>query len=489
MEEVEGSNPLCSIHWSPESYVILDSGDFSLYKKMGKRGNAMTTETFLEELEALLKNHDLPALKKKLLKLQPVDVAEILGKVPDETRIILFRILPKDLAAETFSEMEPSEQQKLLTNFTAQEVQDVLQQMYTDDAVDLLEEMPANVVRDVLSHVSPEARKEMNQLLQYPDDSAGAVMTTEFVKLKEDMSVLDAIRWIQAHGDDREDVYTCYVTEKRQKLIGVITVREMLLCKKNATVGEIMEKNVISVHTTDDREIAAKLFDRYDFTALPVLDQEDRLVGIITVDDAIDVLTEETTEDFQKLAATAPEDQPYLKTPVMKMARNRIVWLLVLMISDMVSGGILGKFQDELTALPLLITFIPMLTDTGGNAGSQSSTLVIRGIALHEIGIADFFKVLWKEIRVAVICGVILGLINFIRLSIQYPGHEMVAWTVALAMICTVLMAKSIGGVLPLIAEKLKMDPALMASPLITTIVDAGSLLIYLNLAKMFLPI
>ena len=276
----------------------------------------MTTETFLEELEALLKNHDLPALKKKLLELQPVDVAEILGKVPDETRIILFRILPKDLAAETFSEMEPSEQQKLLTNFTAQEVQDVLQQMYTDDAVDLLEEMPANVVRDVLSHVSPEARKEMNQLLQYPDDSAGAVMTTEFVKLKEDMSVLDAIRWIQAHGDDREDVYTCYVTEKRQKLIGVITVREMLLCKKNATVGEIMEKNVISVHTTDDREIAAKLFDRYDFTALPVLDQEDRLVGIITVDDAIDVLTEETTEDFQKLAATAPEDQPYLKTPL-----------------------------------------------------------------------------------------------------------------------------------------------------------------------------
>ena len=473
MEEVEGSNPLCSIHWSPESYVILDSGDFSLYKKKEKRGNAMTTETFLEELEALLKNHDLPALKKKLLELQPVDVAEILGKVPDETRIILFRILPKDLAAETFSEMEPSEQQKLLTNFTAQEVQDVLQ----------------HVVRDVLSHVSPEARKEMNQLLQYPDDSAGAVMTTEFVKLKEDMSVLDAIRWIQAHGDDREDVYTCYVTEKRQKLIGVITVREMLLCKKNATVGEIMEKNVISVHTTDDREIAAKLFDRYDFTALPVLDQEDRLVGIITVDDAIDVLTEETTEDFQKLAATAPEDQPYLKTPVMKMARNRIVWLLVLMISDMVSGGILGKFQDELTALPLLITFIPMLTDTGGNAGSQSSTLVIRGIALHEIGIADFFKVLWKEIRVAVICGVILGLINFIRLSIQYPGHEMVAWTVALAMICTVLMAKSIGGVLPLIAEKLKMDPALMASPLITTIVDAGSLLIYLNLAKMFLPI
>ena len=316
----------------------------------------------------------------------------------------------------------------------------------------------------------------MNQLLQYPDDSAGAVMTTEFVKLKEDMSVLDAIRWIQAHGDDREDVYTCYVTEKRQKLIGVITVREMLLCKKNATVGEIMEKNVISVHTTDDREIAAKLFDRYDFTALPVLDQEDRLVGIITVDDAIDVLTEDTTEDFQKLAATAPEEQPYLKTPVVKMARNRIVWLLVLMISDMVSGGILGKFQDELTALPLLITFIPMLTDTGGNA-------------LHEIGIADFFKVLWKEIRVAVLCGVILGLINFIRLSIQYPGHEMVAWTVALAMICTVLMAKSIGGVLPLIAEKLKMDPALMASPLITTIVDAGSLLIYLNLAKMFLPI
>lgn len=441
------------------------------------------------ELKKLLNNHDLAKARETLLHMEPVDLAEILAMMSDEDRIVLFRVLPKDLAADTFSEMDSSGQQELLSDFSEEEIREVLEEMDRDDAVDFLEEMPANVVRHLLARIDPKTRTEINQLLKYPEGSAGAVMTTEFVRLTRDMTVNEAITWIRDHGDQSEDIYTCYVTGRYQKLIGVITARELLLGRKDTKISDIMETEVISVRTTDDRETATKLFDRYDFTALPVLDQEDRLVGIITVDDAIDVMTEEATEDFQKIAATSPEEQPYLKTPVLKMAKNRIVWLLVLMISDMISGGILGKFQDQLTALPVLITFIPMLTDTGGNAGSQSSTLVIRGLALHEIGLKDFFRVFWKEIRVAVICGLILGLFNFVRLSIQYPGQQMVAWTVSLAMICTVLMAKTIGGILPLIAEKFHMDPALMASPLITTIVDAGSLMIYLNLAKTLLPL
>lgn len=449
----------------------------------------MTKEERMEQIEQLLARHDIAGLKAAFQHMEPVDIAEILAEVPDESQVVLFRILPKDLAADTFAEMEPEEQQKLLENFTDQEVKDVLAEMNTDDAVDMLEEMPANVVRRVLAKVGPEDRKDINALLKYPEDSAGAVMTTEFVRLRPDMTIMEAIRWIQAHGDDREDVYTCYVSDTSQRLLGVITVREMLLCKRNAVVSDLMEKDVISVHTTEDREAAAKLFDRYNFTTLPVLDAEDRLVGIITVDDAIDVLTEETTEDFQKMAATTPEDTPYLKTPVIRMVGHRIVWLLVLMMADMVSGGILGKFEDTLTAIPLLITFIPMLTDTGGNAGAQSSTLVIRSLALHQISFHDALRVVWKELRVALICGVILGAFNYVRIIIQYPGSGMIGLTVAIAMVFTVLMAKCIGGLLPIIATKLKLDPALMASPLITTIVDSCSLLIFLNISKLLLKI
>lgn len=447
----------------------------------------MTREEVLEKIEKLLQNHDIAGIREACSHLEPIDLAEMLAEVPQETQVMLFRILPKDLAADTFAEMDPEEQQRLLGNFTDQEVKDVLAEMGTDDAVDMLEEMPANVVRRVLANANPEDRRDINALLKYPEDSAGAVMTTEFVKLRASMTVNEAIRWIQAHGEESEDVYTCYVTDDAQRLQGMITVRDMLLCKRNVAVEKIMDRDVIHVHTTDDREIAAKYFDRYDLTTLPVLDNDNRLVGIITVDDAIDVMTEETTEDFQKIAGTTPEDQPYLKTSVEQMAKNRIVWLLVLMISDMISGTILGSFEQALTTLPILITFIPMLTDTGGNAGSQSSTLVIRGIALREIKVSDALKVWWKELRVALLCGVILSAFNYVRIRIMYPGREMVAVTVAVAMLFTVIMAKTIGGVLPLLATKLKMDPALMASPLITTIVDAGSLLIYLNVAKSLL--
>ncbi|MGI5989014.1 MAG: magnesium transporter [Lachnospiraceae bacterium] len=449
----------------------------------------MEKEQMIEELERLLRNHDLTSLRAMLTQIQPVDLADIFEQVPEETRLVLFRILPKDQAADTFAEMDHDEQEQLLTNFTDQEVKNVLNEMYTDDAVDMLEEMPAGFVRRVLSKATPDTRADINALLKYPEGSAGAVMTTEYVSLKATMSISEALRWIRAHGDDREDVYTCYVTDANRKLNGVLTVRDMLLCKRDAYVSELMEKNIISVKTTDDREVAAQQLARYDLNSLPVVDGENRLVGIITVDDAIDVLQQETTEDFQKIAGTTPSEEPYLKTPAWKMAGHRIVWLLVLMISDMISGGILESFESALTALPVLITFIPMLTDTGGNAGSQASTLVIRGLALHEIRVRDLPRVLWKEFRVAIICGTVLAAFNFVRLSIQYPGQQMVAITVAVAMLFTVVMAKAIGGVLPIIATKLKLDPALMASPLITTIVDAASLLIYLNVAKTLLHI
>ena len=449
----------------------------------------MTIEERVERITALLAKHDIAGLKEIFTHMEPVDIAEILSAFPDEKRIVLFRILPKDEAADTFSEMESEKQQKFLDNFTDQEVKDVLAEMYTDDAVDMLEEMPANVVRRVLSKVRPEDRKDINALLKYPEDSAGAVMTTEYIRLRPNMTVMEAIRWIRANGEDSEDLYTCYVTDTAQKLLGVVTVREMLLCKRNAEISDIMTKDVISVHTTEDRENAAKLFDRYDFTTMPVLDAENRLVGIITVDDAIDVMTEEATEDFQKMAGTTPEEAPYLKTPVIRMVGHRIIWLIVLMMADMVSGGILGKFEDTLTAIPVLITFIPMLTDTGGNAGAQSSTLVIRSLALHEISVKDALKVIWKELRVALICGLILGALNYIRILIQYPGHELIGLTVAIAMLCTVVMAKVIGGVLPLIATKLHLDPAMMASPLITTIVDSCSLLIFLSISRALLHI
>lgn len=447
----------------------------------------MEKERLIEELEGLLKKHDLSALRRLLSDEQPVDLADIFEQVPEETRLVLFRILPKDLAADTFAEMDHDEQESLLTNFTDQEVKSVLNEMYTDDAVDMLEEMPAGFVKRVLAKASPEMRADINALLKYKDGSAGAVMTTEYVSLKADMTVSEALRWIRAHGDDREDVYTCYVTNVDRKLNGVLTVRDMLLCKRDAYVSELMEKNVIFVKTSDDREEAAHLLARYDLNSLPVVDGEGRLVGIITVDDAIDVMQQETTEDFQKIAGTTPSEEPYLKTPAWKMAGNRIVWLMILMISDMISGGILGSFEDALTTIPVLITFIPMLTDTGGNAGSQSSTLIIRGLALHEITFRDLPKVLWKEFRVAILCGSALAAFNYIRLMIQYPGQEMVAITVAVAMMFTVIMAKAIGGVLPIIATKLKLDPALMAAPLITTVVDAASLLIYLHVAEALL--
>jgi magnesium transporter len=439
------------------------------------------------QLKLLLQNHQYKELKSALSEMNEVDIAQFLSELPQDLMVYVFRALDKDTASDVFAELPVDIQQQIILSITDQELSVIIEALAVDDAVDMLGEMPSNVVTRVLRNAKSDTRKEINQFLNYPDNSAGSVMTAEFTDLKKDMSVRDAIAHIRSTGEDRETIYNCYVIDSSRKLLGEITVKTLLLAPDTAIVGDLMETSVICVNTLEDQEEAARLLDKYNLLALPVVDSENRLVGIITIDDAVNVIRQETTEDFQVMAATAPSEQSYLKTSVWVLARNRIVWLLVLMISDMISGGILGSFEGALTALPVLITFIPMLTDTGGNAGSQASTLIIRGLALKEITVHDFFPVLWKEIRVAVLCGAVLSLFNYIRLIIVYPGQFAMAATVAAAMFCTVLMAKAIGGILPLIATRFKMDPALMASPLITTIVDAGSLLIYLNIAKICL--
>lgn len=355
--------------------------------------------------------------------------------------------------------------------------------------VDLLEELPANMVKRVLKNASPNTRALINQFLQYPEDSAGSVMTAEFTDLHQNMTVSDAIRHIRCTGENRETIYTCYIIDEQRVLNGVVTVKDLLLSRDDQSIAEIMSTDVISAYTTDDREDVAKLFSKYDLLSVPVVDRENRLVGIITVDDAVDVMETEVTEDFEKMAAMTPSERPYLKTGVIALAKNRIFWLMALMISGMITGEILGKYEAAFAAIPILVTFIPMLTDTGGNAGSQSSTLVIRGMALSEIKKRDLFTVLWKEVRVGVLVGVVLGLVNYARLIIMHPGSNGVALAVAIALFATVVMAKSIGGALPIFAKIFNVDPAIMAAPLITTVVDAFSLIIYFSLAELFLKL
>ena len=418
-----------------------------------------------------------------------VDVAAVFEDMPQDKLPLLFRLLPKELAAETFVEMAPEAQELLIQGFSDNELKEVVDELYVDDAVDIVEEMPANVVKRILQQADPEMRKMINEILKYPDDSAGSIMTTEYVSLRPNMTAEEAIKRIRRVGVDKETIYTCYVTDNNRKLIGMISLRTLMLADDDDVVQDIMETNVISANTLEDQESVAQMFTKYDFSALPVVDQENRLVGIITVDDAIDVLQEETTEDFEKMAAMAPSEKPYLKTSVLSLAKHRILWLLVLMISGMITGGILGQYEAAFAAMPLLVTFIPMLTDTGGNAGSQSSTLVIRGMAVGEIQLKDFAKVFWKELRVSMLVGVVLSAVNFVRLIITYPGNYMVALTVALALFVTVMLAKTVGGVLPMAAKLCHADPAIMAAPLITTIVDAISLVVYFRIACTLLPI
>lgn len=416
-----------------------------------------------------------------------VDLAELLLDMEDKDLAFVFRMIDKDKAAEVFSYMDDDQRQVLLQSFTSQEIRLILDAMYTDDAVDLLEDMPANVVNHLLDQVSQDTRADINRLLKYPEDSAGSIMTVEYIDVTLQMTVQQTLDKIRTIGIHSETVYTCYVVEKR-KLCGIVAAEALLTNDGDTQVKELMEENYIFIRTTDDREDAAKLFRKYDLIAIPVLDQEGYIVGIVTFDDAIDVLTEETTEDIHKMAAIASSEESYLKTSVLEHARHRILWLLILMFSATITGAIITKYENAFTAIPLLVSFIPMLMDTGGNCGSQSSTLIIRGLAVDELHFSDFFTILWKEFRVAIVVGVVLALANGVRIFWVYKNLPM-AVVVAASLVVTIVIAKLVGCILPILAKRLHMDPAIMASPLITTIVDTCSIVIYFQIATLMFHI
>lgn len=438
-----------------------------------------------QEIFDLLLEKKYAQVKQAIQGMRPADVAELFGELGDEhhdAMLVLFRLLPKELAAEAFAYMDSESQERLIPAITDGELRHILNDLYLDDFVDLVEEMPANVVKRVLSNTSPQNRKLINQYLQYPDFSAGSIMTNEYVQLKQGTGVREAFDVIRATGVDKETIYTCYVISPERKLLGAVSVRELLLCPVTAHVEDIMVRDPIHVSTLTDREEVARLFTKYDMLAMPVVDLEERMVGIITIDDVVDVIQAENTEDFQKMAAMAPNEGTYLSTPVARLARNRILWLLILMVSSMFTGALLETYEDALAAIPLLITFIPMIMSTSGNCGSQSSTLMIRSLALDEIRPRDFVSAWFKEIRVALLVGAALSGLNFLRIYLQYRDLN-VALAVSGTLLITISVAKSMGCAFPLLAKQLKMDPALMASPIITTVTDMASVFVYMHVA------
>ena len=430
----------------------------------------------------LLEEKKYTSLQEYIDKLNSQDISGLFDDLTNEDMAILFRLLSKDEAAETFSYMDTDIQEKLINLLTDKELKLVIDELFMDDTVDLIEEMPSNVVKRILKTVSKEDRKTINELLKYPDDSAGSIMTTEFIDLKVNMTVEEAFEKIRKIGIDKETIYTCYVLDTRRKIKGLVTVKDLLLSDKNIQIKDIMETNVITVFTLDDQEEVAKKFDKYDFMALPVVDKEERLVGIITVDDAIDVIQEENTEDFEIMAAMTPTEDTYFKTSVFKHAKNRILWLLILMLSSTITGLIITHYENAFAAIPVLVSFIPMIMGTGGNCGSQSSTLIIRSMAVDEIKLKDFFRAIWKEFRVALLVGIALAICNGVRIVLQYKDIRL-AIVLGSTLVGTVLLAKLLGCILPMLAKKLKLDPAIMAAPLITTIVDTCSILIYFAIA------
>lgn len=451
----------------------------------------------MEYIDTLHKERRISDLKKFLNDINPVDISRLLEEINDERkRGFLFRMLTKENAAETFVEFDGDTQENLIRAFSDSELREVLDELYIDDAADIIEEMPATIVKRILKNTDAETREAINTILKYPEDSAGSIMTPEFVDLKKDMTVEDAFKRIRRTGVDKETIYTCYVTDASRHLIGVTTVKELLLNDYDSIIEDFMETNVISINTLDDQETASQVLSKYDFLAMPVVDMENRLVGIITVDDAIDVIQEENTEDIQKMAAIVPTDTPYLKTSVIETWKKRIPWLMLLMISATITSQILTTFENKLAAVSVLIAFIPMIMDTGGNSGGQSSVTIIRSLSLGEISLKDIFKVIWKEVRVGFVCGLTLAVICFAKLMLfdRYVlGNSDINFTISLVISLTILleiiMAKIIGCTLPIIAKKLKFDPAVMASPFITTIVDAISLLVYIALASIILGI
>lgn len=438
----------------------------------------------VEKLQELLENRRFADVHKMLESVNSADIPSIFDELEEEQIVVVYRLLSKDVAAEVFVELDSDMQEKLINAFTDKELKNVIDDLFMDDTVDLIEEMPANVVKRILKTQKAEDRKLINDLLKYPEDSAGSIMTTEFVDLKENMTVKDAIDKIRKIGDDAESIYVCYVLTMTRKLIGIVSLKDIILAKESTLVKDIMDTNFIKVFTMDEQEEVAKKFDKYDEIAMPVVDNEDRLVGIVTVDDAMDVMHEEMDEDFEIMAAMAPSDDTYFKTSVFKHSRNRIFWLLVLMISATITGGVITKYENAFEALPLLVAFLPMVMGTGGNCGSQSSTLIIRGLANDEIKLKDFFKAWWKEVRVAFLVGIALFIANSIRILIQYKDVKL-AIIVGCTLMGTVTIAKSLGCILPMIAKKFKLDPAIMAAPLISTILDTCSVFIYFNIATL----
>ena len=450
---------------------------------------AELTTTMETTIESLLEAKKYATLRDILAVMNAADVAALFEELSRNKIPLLFRLMPKELAAETFVEMESDFQEQLIRSFSDSELKEIIDELYLDDAVDLVEEMPANVVKRILSQADPETRRLINEMLKYPEDSAGSIMTTEYVDLRPEMTTMDAVKHIRRTGIDKETVNVCYVTDRSRKLIGAITIRTLITADEDATLEELMEQNVISVTTQEDQETVANMFAKYDFTAMPVVDGEGRLVGIVTVDDAIDVMQEEVTEDIEKMAAITPSDKPYLRLSVFEIFKSRIPWLLLLMISATFTGSIITHFQDALSAYIVLVASIPMIMDTGGNCGSQASVTIIRGLSLHEIEFSDTLKVIWKEIRVSVMCGICLAIINFAKLLLLNHLTVTVALVICVTLVFTVFFAKLVGCVLPILAKRIGFDPAVMASPFITTIVDALSLFIYFRMATLILGI
>ena len=450
-------------------------------------------EFTIQDIIELLTNKQYKQLRSILENMYPYEIAELFNELNKEYVPVAYRLLPKELAAETFVEMDSDAQALLIRSFSDTELKEVMDELYVDDAVDIVEEMPANVVRRILDQATPEMRRNINEILKYPELSAGSIMTTEFVELKSFMTVAESITRIRRTGVDKETIDMCYVTTGDRRLIGVISLRMLILSEEDSVVADIMETNVISVNTLEDREEAANMFSKYNVTALPVVDNESRLVGIITVDDAIEVIEEEVTEDIEKMAAIVPGDKPYLKTGVFETWLRRIPWLLLLMISATFTGGIISYFEKALTTVPILISFIPMLMDTGGNAGGQASVTIIRGMAIGDIEMKDIFRVVWKEIRTAIICGISLAAVGFLKIILvdnmifDMGVTYMEAFVICTTVFLTVLCAKIVGCVLPMFAKRIGLDPAVMASPFITTIVDAISLSIFFIFATWFL--
>lgn len=442
-----------------------------------------------EKIEELLENKNYSELKNILVSMNGADISTLFEEMPKNKIPLLFRLLPKVLAAEVFVEMEADAQAMLIQGFSDNELKEVLDELYLDDAVDIVEEMPANVVKRILLNTDPDTRNMINELLKYPDDSAGSIMTIEYVSLRLNMTVEEAIKRIRRTGIDKETIYTCYVTDENRILLGSISIKTLLLSDENDYIKDIMDTNYISVHTLEDKEDVANKFNRYDLLAIPVVDDENRLVGIVTFDDAIDVMQDEATEDIKKMAAIIPSDKTYFKTSVFETWKARIPWLLLLMVSATFTGMIITSFEDALAAYTVLTAYIPMLMDTGGNSGGQASVTIIRALSLEEVEFGDIFKVIWKEARVAVFCGLTLGVCNFMKLLIFDRLSLTVAFVVCATLVITVLIAKVIGCTLPILAKKMGFDPAVMASPFITTIVDAISLIVYFRIASMVLGI